>query len=54
MLDAVLHYSTGNWRYALNVANVANKEYATCLAEPTRTCFWAPERTVQLSALYRW
>lgn len=54
VLDAVLHYSAGHWRYALNVANLTNKEYASCLAEPTRTCFWAPQRTVQLSARYRW
>lgn len=54
VFDAVLHYTRGKWRYALNVSNVSDKEQATCLAEPTRTCFWNPERTVQLSARYFW
>lgn len=54
ILDAVLHYTSGKWRYALNASNLANKEQTTCLAEPTRTCFWNPERTVQLSARYSW
>ncbi|MET0268402.1 MAG: TonB-dependent siderophore receptor [Duganella sp.] len=54
IVDAVLHYSSGKWRYALNASNLANKEQTTCLAEPTRTCFWNPERTVQLSARYSW
>lgn len=54
VFDAVLHYTSGKWRYALNASNLANKEQTTCLAEPTRTCFWNPERTVQLSARYFW
>lgn len=54
VLDAVLHYTRGNWRYALNANNLADKEQTTCLAEPTRTCFWNPERTIQLSARYSW
>ncbi|WP_229505138.1 TonB-dependent siderophore receptor [Massilia mucilaginosa] len=54
VFDAVAHYTDGRWRYALNVSNLTGKEYATCLAEPAKTCFWAPERTVQLSARYRW
>jgi iron complex outermembrane receptor protein len=54
VFDAVLHFSSGHWRYALNVNNIANKQYTSCLAEPTLTCFWAPERTAILSARYRW
>jgi iron complex outermembrane receptor protein len=54
VFDAVLHFSSGHWRYALNVSNITNKQYTSCLAEPTLTCFWAPERTAILSARYRW
>lgn len=54
IFDAVVHFSSGRWRYALNVNNLTNKQYTSCLAEPTLTCFWAPERTAILSARYRW
>lgn len=54
IFDAVIHYSINRWRYALNVSNITNKQYTSCLAEPTLTCFWAPERTAILSARYRW
>ncbi|MBP0599796.1 TonB-dependent siderophore receptor [Herbaspirillum sp. LeCh32-8] len=54
VFDAVLHFTSGRWRYALNVNNLTNKEYTSCLAEPNLTCFWAPERTAILSARYKW
>jgi len=54
VFDAVMHFSSGHWRYALSVNNIINKQYTSCLAEPNLTCFWAPERTAILSARYRW
>ncbi len=54
VFDAVFHYNLNRWRYALNISNITNKEYTSCLAEPTTTCFWAAERTAILSARYRW
>ncbi len=54
ILDAMVRLDRGPWRYAFNVSNLANRQYTSCLAEPTLTCFWAPERTAVLSARYRW
>ncbi len=54
ILDAMVRIDRGPWRYAFNVSNLANRQYTSCLAEPTLTCFWAPERTAVLSARYRW
>ncbi|AEE67258.1 ferrisiderophore receptor [Bordetella pertussis] len=52
LFDAMLSYDTGSWRYALNVANIADKTYeVVCLRRGD--CFYGQRRTVTLSAMYR-
>lgn len=51
LLDAMLSYETGDWRYAVNATNLANREYvSTCLARGD--CFYGVERNVVFSANY--
>lgn len=52
VVDALLAYDTPQWRYALNISNLADKQYvSTCLARGD--CWWATRRNVVLSATYR-
>ncbi|PZO30892.1 MAG: TonB-dependent siderophore receptor [Betaproteobacteria bacterium] len=52
LLDAMLSYETGDWRYAVNATNLANREYvSTCLSRGD--CFYGVERNVVFSANYR-
>ena len=52
VVDAMLAYETQDWRYALNITNLADKKYmSTCLARGD--CWWATRRNVVLSATYR-
>lgn len=51
LLDAMLSYETGDWRYAVNATNLGNREYvSTCLARGD--CFYGVERNVVFSANY--
>lgn len=50
--DALVSYSTGPWRLALNVKNATNKRYVTTCSY--HTCFLGEPRTAVLSATYRW
>lgn len=52
LLDAMVSYSTGPWKLALNMKNVADKRYVTSCSY--HTCFLGEPRTVILSAAYRW
>ena len=50
--DAMLAYDSQHWRYALNISNLADKQYmSTCLSRGD--CWWAPRRNAVLSATYR-
>lgn len=52
LMDALLAYRTGQWRYALNVQNLADREYyTTCLSRGD--CFLGTLRTVRATATYR-
>lgn len=56
LFDAALQYDTGPWRFALNVQNLADKEYvATCYQSvgDGSQCQYGQERTVVLNARYR-
>ncbi|ADP15923.1 TonB-dependent siderophore receptor family protein 8 [Achromobacter xylosoxidans A8] len=56
LFDAALQYETGPWRFALNVQNLANKEYvATCYQAvgDGNQCLYGQERTAVLNARYR-
>ncbi|MCR2745509.1 TonB-dependent siderophore receptor [Limnobacter parvus] len=51
LLDAMLSYETGDWRYAVNATNLGDREYvSTCLARGD--CFYGVERNVVFSANY--
>jgi iron complex outermembrane receptor protein len=52
VVDALLAYDTPQWRYALNISNLADKQYvSTCLARGD--CWWATRRNVVLNATYK-
>ena len=52
LVDALLAYEAGHWRYALNVANLFDRKYvATCLARGD--CWFGTRRNVVASASYR-
>ncbi|WP_370590420.1 TonB-dependent siderophore receptor [Xylophilus sp. ASV27] len=52
LVDALLAYDTPQWRYALNVGNLADKRYfSTCLSRGD--CWFGARRTVVASATYR-
>ncbi|MGS1005769.1 TonB-dependent siderophore receptor [Achromobacter anxifer] len=56
LFDAALQYDTGPWRFALNVQNLANKEYvSTCYQSvgDGSQCQYGQERTLVLNARYR-
>jgi iron complex outermembrane receptor protein len=51
LIDAMLAWQDGPWRVALNVRNVADKEFLTCNGA---NCRHGSPRTATLSAAYRW
>ncbi len=50
--DAQVRYETGNWRYALNIRNLFDKQYQTYAYSTYGVA--AEERTVLLTATYHW
>lgn len=52
LADATVHYETGPWRLALNVSNLFNKQYYSICY--TGECYQGAERTVVMTARYRW
>lgn len=53
LADAMASYETGPWRFALNLNNLADKDYiATCLARGD--CWFGQRRKIVLTADYRW
>ncbi|CAN7339725.1 TonB-dependent siderophore receptor [Pseudorhodoferax sp. LjRoot39] len=51
LVDAALRYETGPWRFALNLKNLADKNY---VADCTYACFYGDERNATLTARYSW
>ena len=52
LFDAMVSYTNGPWRYALNVNNIADRTYeVVCLDRGD--CFYGARRTVMLSGAYR-
>lgn len=51
VIDAMVSYQAGPWRYALNVSNLADKAY---VASCTYGCFYGERRKAVASATYRW
>lgn len=52
LLDAMVSYITGPWKFAFNMKNVTDKRYVTSCSY--HTCFLGEPRTAILSAAYRW
>lgn len=51
LLDAMVSYTTGPWRLALNANNLADKKY---VASCTYGCFYGSPRTVIANLTYKW
>ncbi|AMG39388.2 TonB-dependent siderophore receptor [Achromobacter xylosoxidans] len=52
LADAVVHYEKGPWRLALNATNLFNRDYySICYMGE---CYRGAERTLMLTARYRW
>lgn len=53
LFDAAVHYDAGNWHLQLNASNLFDKDYVSaCNSEVW--CYYGYERSVTLSARYRW
>ncbi|GAB6845686.1 iron complex outermembrane receptor protein [Methylorubrum rhodinum] len=53
LVDAAISYAYENWRFSLNVRNLADRKYITACSDPT-SCFYGQERKVILGARYTW
>ena len=51
LFDAMVSYTTGPWRFALNVTNLADKTY---IASCTYGCFYGEPRKGIATVTYRW
>jgi iron complex outermembrane recepter protein len=51
--DAAVHYEIRNWRFAVNVTNIADKIYVGSCSTPN-ACFYGDRRRAVASASYRW
>ncbi|WP_232629744.1 TonB-dependent siderophore receptor [Methylobacterium sp. Leaf118] len=53
LVDLGLSYGYENWRFSLNVRNLADRKYVTACSDQT-SCFYGQERKVILGARYTW
>ena len=51
--DAAVHYEYQNWRFQLNVTNIADNIYVGSCSTPT-ACFYADRRRAVASVAYKW
>lgn len=51
LVDLMVSYTVGLWRYALNASNAADKTY---IASCTYGCFYGEPRKLVATATYRW
>jgi len=51
LLDAAAHYERGPWRFALNISNLANKQYNSICYHGQ--CYQGTLRTATLTARYK-
>jgi iron complex outermembrane receptor protein len=51
--DAAIHYEIKNWRFAVNVTNIADKIYVGSCSTPN-ACFYGDRRRAVASASYKW
>jgi iron complex outermembrane receptor protein len=53
LFDAAVHYDVGDWRLQLNASNLFDKEYVSA-CNSAAWCYYGYERSVTVSARYRW
>jgi iron complex outermembrane receptor protein len=53
LVDAAVHYDVSGWRLQLNASNLFDKEYVS-VCNSAVWCYYGYERSVSLSARYRW
>lgn len=51
--DAAIHYEWQNWRFAVNVANIADKIYVSSCST-ANACFYGDRRWIAGSIAYKW
>lgn len=51
--DLALHYQVANWRFALNITNIADHIYVGGCSSPT-ACFYGDRRRTVASVSYKW
>jgi len=51
LFDAAVRYDIDNWRLALNVKNLTDKEYISAC---TYACYYGDGRTAVATATYNW
>lgn len=55
LYDAAVHYEWDRFRFALNVQNLADKEYtSSCFTRNSVLCTFGETRAIRGSVLYRW
>ncbi|WP_342149806.1 TonB-dependent siderophore receptor [Methylorubrum sp. SB2] len=53
LVDAGISYAYENWRFSLNIRNLADRKYIATCSDPT-SCFYGQERKVIVGAGYTW
>jgi len=53
LVDAAVHYDWQQWRFAVNVNNLFNREYVSYCTSAS-LCYWGATRTVLGTARYQW
>lgn len=53
LFDALIHYTKGNWRFAINAANIFDKRFVSACTS-VNACFYGEARRVTASLSYTW
>lgn len=53
LVDAAVHYDWQQWRFAVNVSNLFDREYLS-YCTTSSVCYWGSTRTVLGTARYQW
>ncbi len=53
LIDVGVHYDLSDWRLAVNVSNLFNREYISSCSSAV-SCYWGATRTILGTARYQW
>jgi iron complex outermembrane receptor protein len=53
LVDLGVSYAYENWRFSLNIRNLADRKYVSACGDPT-SCFYGQERKIIVGARYTW